>query len=118
MATSLVILTVGLGSFADILKIEAVRESISRAGFPEYLLPFLGVMKLLGTTAIVVPAFSRFREAAYAGIIFYFIGASYVHFAIGDGLGGAAIPLFILAVTVVSYLYALKFEPGRQLGSV
>jgi hypothetical protein len=108
VTTGLVILAVGLGSFADIFKVEAVRQGILHVGFPEYMLPFLGVMKLLGTIAIVVPALRRFREAAYAGIIFYFIGATYCHLAVGDGIDKYGVTLFILALTIASYWYSLK----------
>lgn len=108
ITTGLVILAVGLGSFADIFKIEAVKQGILHVGFPEYMLPFLGVMKLLGTITIVVPLLHRFREAAYAGVIFYFVGATYCHLAVGDGIDKYGPTLIILAITILSYWYSLK----------
>jgi len=108
IATSLVILMVGVGSVADILQIDVIKESISSIGFPLYVLPFFGVMKLLGTITILVPALRRFKEAAYSGLMFYFMGAVYCHIAVGDGLEKIGAPLFILAAIVVSYLYSKK----------
>jgi DoxX-like family len=117
VTTGLIILVVGIGSFADIFKVEAVRQGVLHVGFPEYILPFLGVMKLLGTIAVVVPVFRRLREAAYAGIIFYFIGATYCHIAVGDGFDKYAVTLVILAITVLSYWYSLKLY-GEYNGGV
>ncbi len=65
-------------------------------------------MKILGTLAILVPALCRFKEAVYAGMIFYFIGATYCHIAVGDGVDKFGVTLFILGIVVVSYLYSLK----------
>ena len=45
-------------------------------GFPAYLLQFLGVAKVLGCVAIVVPGFSRLKEWAYAGFTFDLMGAT------------------------------------------
>ncbi|HEU5291161.1 MAG TPA: DoxX family protein [Cyclobacteriaceae bacterium] len=46
-------------------------------GFPNYLLPFLGVAKLLGVIALLVPGFNRIKEWAYAGFFFDLVGATY-----------------------------------------
>lgn len=104
-STILVLLVVGLGSFADLLKIDAIKQSTAHIGFPEYIIPFLGVLKLLGSIVIVLPVAIRFREAAYAGLIFYFTGATYCHLAIGDGPDKWGVTAFILGLIIVSYLY-------------
>ena len=110
VATTLVLLMAGLGGLADIFQVEAIRESTQGIGFPLYVLPFFGTLKILGSLAIIVPALSRFREAAYAGFIFYFIGAVYCHIAVGDGIDKIAPPLFILAMVILSYLSMLKVK--------
>src|SRR5689334_200053 len=46
-------------------------------GYPKYLLPFLGVAKLLGIIALLVPGFKRIKEWAYAGFFFDLVGATY-----------------------------------------
>ena len=106
ISTALVILIAGIGSIADLIQIEPVRESITAIGFPLYVLPFFGVMKILGTAAITVPALARFKEAAYAGLVFYFLGAVYCHVAVGDGLDKLGAPLLILLAIGVSYIYS------------
>ncbi len=114
IATGLVILFVGLGSFADLFKIDAIKESFKHIGFPEYTIPFFGVMKLLATIIILTSTLSRFKEAAYAGLIFYFIGATYAHLAIGDGVDKYGITLFILITIIVSYLFSNKINTSQN----
>lgn len=115
VTTSCVILFIGLGSFADLFTIEPIRESFKHIGFPEYMIPFFGVAKLLGTLAILIPALKGFKEAAYAGLIYYFIGANYCHFAVGDGIDKYGITLFILLSIIVSFIYSIKLNNSKTL---
>ena len=111
IATGIIILMIGLGSFADIFMIDAMRESITTHGFPLYMLPFFGITKLLAVIVIVVPAFERLKEVAYGGLFFYFVGAVYSHLAIGDALFGKTIgALIALIVVLVSYYCWLKLR--------
>ena len=110
ISTGFVLLLVGAGSFADLLRIDPIRESFQHIGFPEYMMPFFGIVKLLGSIGILLPARKVLKEWSYAGIVFYFIGANYVHIAIGDGLDKIILTLFILFVVAISYVYSKKVE--------
>ena len=46
-----------------------VRGLIERLGYPLYLLLILGIWKLLGAVALVIPRFPRLKEWAYAGVL-------------------------------------------------
>ena len=46
-------------------------------GYPEYIIPFLGLAKVLGVLGILLPIPPRLKEWAYAGLFFDFIGAIY-----------------------------------------
>src|SRR5690349_18643608 len=46
-------------------------------GYPLYMLPFLGVAKLLGVIGLLIPGFNRIKEWAYAGLFFDLVGATY-----------------------------------------
>jgi uncharacterized membrane protein len=50
---------------------------LNHLGYPEYIIPFLGVAKILGAIAIVVPGIPRLKEWAYAGLFFDLTGATY-----------------------------------------
>lgn len=108
ITTSLVILMVGLGSFVDLLGIDAIKKTTTSIGFPLYILPLFGTLKLLGTIVILVPKLARFKEAAYAGMVYYFVGATYCHLTLGDSIDKIMTPLFILAMVIVSYVYSNK----------
>lgn len=53
-------------------------------GYPVYFLTILGIWKVLGTIAILVPGFPRLKECAYAGIFFGMTGAAASHAFVGD----------------------------------
>jgi hypothetical protein len=61
----------------------AVKGMHTELGYPLYFIPFIGVAKILGVIAILVPGFPRLREWAYAGLFFDLIGATYSIAAIG-----------------------------------
>jgi hypothetical protein len=46
-------------------------------GFPKYLIPFLGIAKLIGSIIILIPGLNRLKEWAYAGLFFDLAGATY-----------------------------------------
>jgi hypothetical protein len=52
-------------------------DVFKQLGYPLYLLPFLGVAKLLGIIVLLVPGFPRLKEWAYAGMFFDLVGAVY-----------------------------------------
>ena len=52
------------------LRVPQARGLIERLGYPAYFLVILGIWKLLGAVALVVPKFPRLKEWAYAGVIF------------------------------------------------
>jgi hypothetical protein len=53
-------------------------------GYPAYLLTILGVWKLLGVLALLVPRFPRLKEWAYAGFFFDLTGAAVSGIASGS----------------------------------
>jgi len=65
-----------MASIPDVLRIPAAIGVFSHLGYPIYLLPFLGAAKILGVIAVLVPAFQRLKEWAYAGLVFDLTGLS------------------------------------------
>src|SRR5262245_34693896 len=56
---------------------------ITQLGYPVYFLTILGIWKILGTVALLVPGFPLVKEWAYAGFFFIMSGAIFSHIAIG-----------------------------------
>lgn len=61
----------------NILSTQEWVDVFSQLGYPVYLLPFIGVAKLLGIVALLIPGFPRVKEWAYAGFFFDLTGASF-----------------------------------------
>ncbi len=76
---------------------------IAHLGYPDYLLTILGVWKILGIVAILVPEYALVKEWAYAGFFFMMTGAIYSHIAVGDPLVEALPALLLLVLTIVSW---------------
>lgn len=82
--TGLLVLLMGLGSIPNIMRSPESVALFQHLGYPPYLLPFLGVAKVLGTVAILVPGWPRLKEWAYAGFVFDLTGAMYSFMSVGD----------------------------------
>ena len=81
-------------------------------GYPVYLFTILGVWKLLGVIALLVPGFPRLKEWAYAGFFFDLTGAVAV---LGHASGGTVILLPIILTLILLASWALR-PPSRTLG--
>ncbi len=94
---------------------EPVAEVLAHLGYPAYLLTILGVWKLLGGIALLVPGFPRLKEWAYAGAFFVYMGAVASGMVLGRDDPGTFIwpPLIFAAITTSSW--ALR-PPSRVLG--
>jgi uncharacterized membrane protein YphA (DoxX/SURF4 family) len=102
-----------LGGVWDIRQIPYVRADIDKLGYPAYVLSIIGVWKLLGAVAVLVPRFPRLKEWAYAGMFFNYTGAVASHLAVGDGVESVAYPIIITGLVVASW--ALRPSARREL---
>ncbi|MED3691027.1 DoxX family protein [Peribacillus butanolivorans] len=81
-------------------------ELVTNLGYPLYILTILGIWKVLGVIALVVPGFPRLKEWAYAGIFFLMTGAALSHaFAndYGDYGFHIILPLSYAALNIASW---------------
>ena len=88
---------------------------LTHLGYPIYLLTVLGVWKLLGIVAVLIPGFPLLKEWAYAGFFFVMSGAIFSHFAVGDPITAMFPALLLLILTVVSWYFR---PPSRKTISV
>jgi len=80
-------------------------EMMKHLGYPFYFLTLLGVWKLLGVIAILIPKFGLLKEWAYAGFFFAMSGAVVSHLACGDGAKELFGPLLLIVLTIFSWYY-------------
>jgi uncharacterized membrane protein YphA (DoxX/SURF4 family) len=80
-------------------------DRMSHLGYPIYLLILLGVWKLLGVIAILIPKFPLLKEWTYAGFFFAMSGAIFSHFALKDNAADFFGPALLLILTVLSWYF-------------
>jgi DoxX-like family len=88
---------------------------ITRLGYPIYFLTVLGIWKILGVVAVLIPKFPLLKEWAYAGFFFAMSGAVFAHIASGDSMNEISPSLLLLILTVVSWYFR---PPDRKIISV
>jgi len=90
-------------------------DSITQLGYPVYFLTILGVWKILGVVAVLIPKFPLLKEWAYAGFFFAMTGAVFSHIARGN----PAIEMFPSLLLLVLALLSWYFRPAdRKIVSV
>jgi len=107
-----IFLSVGMtaGGVQQMLQIGGYNEIVYALGYPLYMLSILGVWKLLGVIAILVPRFPLVKEWTYAGFFFAMSGAFVSHLAAGQSFADAS-PSLILLITIVLSWY---FRPADR----
>lgn len=107
-------LWLALGMFStgavQLIRMDAETDKMAHLGYPVYFLTILGVWKILGVAAVLVPGFPRLKEWAYAGFFFAMSGAAFSHVALGDSLTETFPSLLLLLLTVVSH----SFRPASR----
>jgi uncharacterized membrane protein YphA (DoxX/SURF4 family) len=78
---------------------------ITHLGYPVYFLTILGIWKILGVVALLIPRFPLLKEWAYAGFFFAMSGAVFSHFALGDPLKEIFPSFLLLLLTVISWYF-------------
>ncbi|WP_379085006.1 DoxX family protein [Pedobacter sp. UC225_65] len=89
----------------QLLKMKQEVSMMTHIGYPAYFLTILGVWKILGTAAVLIPKFPLLKEWAYAGFFFAMSGAVFSHLAVGDGAKEFFGPVLLLILTMVSWYF-------------
>lgn len=100
-------LSLGMAS-TGIVQLMKVKEDIALIqllGYPVYFLTILGVWKLLGVIAVLIPKCPILKEWAYAGFFFSMTGAVISHLVSGSSIGQVAPPLLLVVLTVLSWYF-------------
>jgi len=91
------------GGLTQALLMKQTIDGFKPLGYPAYFIALIGIWKMLGVIAILVPGFKLLKEWAYAGIFFTMTGAVISHIA-GNDIKAQIIAPFMLAIfTVLSW---------------
>lgn len=92
-----------------IVQLVRMKEEVAlftQLGYPVYFLTILGIWKILGVLAVLIPKFTLLKEWAYAGFFFAMSGAVFSHIAIGDTSFSAYFgPMLLLLLTGLSWYF-------------
>ncbi len=89
----------------QLIKLPEEVNMMEDLGYPLYVLTLLGIWKLLGVVAVLVPKFPLLKEWAYAGFFFAMSGAVFSHIAHGDQAITLFGPVLLLMLTTVSWYF-------------
>jgi uncharacterized membrane protein YphA (DoxX/SURF4 family) len=114
VTTGIIAFVFGPGAIPDVLQSPQAVEFIGHLGYPAYFVTLIGIWKMLGAVALLVPRFPRLKEWAYAGMFFDLTGASISHTVMSGGALNIVLPLVLAGVLVASW--ALRPESRKLHG--
>ncbi len=98
-----------LGMFStgivQLLNMKENIEFILQLGYPVYFLTIIGIWKILGVIAVLIPKFPLLKEWTYAGFFFVMSGAVFSHIASGNSINEMFPSLLLLTLTLVSWYF-------------
>ncbi len=97
-----------LTAIPDVLVTPDAVVFMNHLGYPEYFTPFIGVAKVLGVIALLIPGYPRIKEWAYAGMFFDLVGATYSQIASDGFMIQIAFMLLPFVLGLLSYVYYHK----------
>lgn len=89
----------------QLLKMDQDVDRMVDLHYPVYLLTLLGIWKILGVIAVLIPKFPILKEWAYAGFFFAMSGAMFSHIMSGSPMQEIFPSLLLLVLTVVSWYF-------------
>lgn len=97
----------------QLIQYEDMVKNFFKLGYPTYLLTIIGVWKILGVVAILVPKYPLIKEWAYAGFFFLMSGAFVSHIFVKDPFG--EIFPAVLTLILMTLSYTLRPDNRRLL---
>lgn len=120
VTTVWVALSMGGGGVAHVLHVQQTVAGFVTLGYPLHVVTLLGIWKILGAVALLVPKFPRLKEWAYAGFVFDLTGAAFAWAATGardaDVSNTGHIAAALMGLPLVFASWALRPE-SRRLAS-
>lgn len=92
-------------AIVQLMKNKDELENFTNLGYPAYLMSMIGIWKLLGVIAVLIPKRPLLKEWAYAGFFFVMSGALISHIIIGDTFGRTFPALLLLILVMISWYF-------------
>lgn len=92
-------------AIVQLMKNKDELANFTNLGYPAYLMTIIGIWKLLGVIAILIPKQLLLKEWAYAGFFFVMSGAVISHLIVGDTAGRTFPAVLLLALVIISWYF-------------
>ena len=96
----------------QVLNREKEVDFILQLGYPMYFLTILGIGKLLGVIAVLIPKYPLLKEWAYAGFFFIMSGALFSHLFMHSPVNEIYPSLLLIVLTLLSWYLR---PPARKI---
>jgi len=116
VVTAMLAFFIGSGGAAELARVQGNVQGLVQLGYPVYFATIIGLWKVLGAIAILVPRFPRLKEWAYAGIFFNMTGAAATGLFTHSALWHVIVDLVLTAFTIASW--ALRPVSRRLEGPI
>ena len=101
--TAILSFCIFFGGLTQALQLKQTIQGFKPLGYPTYFISLIGIWKMLGVIAILIPGFKLLKEWAYAGIFFTMTGAVISHIASNDVKVQIIAPFLLAVFTVLSW---------------
>ena len=88
----------------QLIKMKEEVEMMDHLGYPIYFLTIIGIWKILGVFAVLIPKFTLLKEWAYAGFFFVATGALFSQVASHNGAADIIPCVLLVILTVASWM--------------
>lgn len=92
-------------AIVQLMKNKDELANFTNLGYPAYLMTIIGVWKILGVIATLIPKTPLLKEWAYAGFFFLMSGAVVSHIIVGDSIGKTFPPFLLLVLVLISWYF-------------
>ncbi len=88
----------------QVFKVKTEVDFITHLGYPVYFITIIGIWKILGVVALLIPDFLLLKEWTYAGFFFAMSGAAFSHIA-SNSMNEIFPSLLLLILIVISWYF-------------
>lgn len=92
-------------AIVQLMKNKDELANFTNLGYPSYLMTIIGVWKILGVIAILIPKFPLLKEWAYSGFFFVMSGAVISHIIVNDPVSKTFPAVLLLILVIISWYF-------------
>ncbi|WP_412850701.1 DoxX family protein [Chryseobacterium sp. PMSZPI] len=92
-------------AIVQIMKNKDEVTNFTNLGYPVYVMTIIGIWKILGVIAILIPKRLLLKEWAYAGFFFVMSGAVISHLIVNDSAGRTFPAILLFVLVIISWYF-------------